>query len=387
MSRDENFAPTRRVRKPLFKRLIPIKFDRYLVVEVLAPFLGGVVFFTFILLMFQMLRLASAMIEHSVPFIILMKIVWYMIVTFMPIVLPLAFLISVLVAFGRLSGDSELVAMKANGVSIFRLAVPVLVVSLFVSATSLGLNMTWAPEAKFESRATLIRLTNTSPISTIRESTFTTGFFGLLIYAENVDTKTDRLRNIFIYDERDPKAPRSIIAPAGQIVPVKQDSELGASITLKLYDGEIHSNNTSTVTYEKTTFHEYKVHLTVGEGANSAVSNFLNFTYADLKMHAGKTTDPMIRNQLLTEIYARWFTSLLPVIFTLIGIGFGTARGRAAPSSAGLVAIMVILPVYLMQVVFQNWGYSGALPPFVAMLIPDLVLLGVGIFAFRKTVW
>lgn len=374
-------------RKPFRKELIPIGFDRYLATEVMVPFLGGVVFFTFILLMFQMLRLASAMIEHSAPFAILMKIVGYLCVTFMPIVLPLAFLLSVLIAFGRLSADSELVAMKANGVSIFRLSAPVLACGLLVTAMSLGLNMDWAPRAAIGWRSTLIRLTNTAPIATIRENTFTTGFFGLLVFAEKVDSNTNRLGNIFIYDERDQNGPRSIIAPLGEIVPVKTHSDLGASITLRLYDGEIHANDASTVTYQKTKFREYQVHLTVPEGANNAVGNFSNYTYKEL-IHVDRATlTPRKLNELRTEFASRWLSAMTPLFFALIGMGLGTIRGRGTSTSAGLIAIMVIIPTYLLQVIGQRAGFNGILPAFAAMMIPDLFLLALGAWAYRRAIW
>lgn len=374
-------------RKSFWKQLLPISLDRYLAVEVGGPFLGGVVFFTFILLMFQMLRLASAMIEHSVPTVILLKIVGYLVVTFMPIVLPLAFLLSVLVAFGRLSADSELVAMKANGVSIFRLSLPVVAISILVALASLALNFDWAPRAKIGWRATLIRLTNTSPIATIREDTFTTGFFGLLIYAEKVDQKTNRLGNIFIYDDRDAKAPRSIIAPSGQIIPVKTNSELGASITLKLYDGEIHSNNTSNATYQKTTFHEYQVHLSVLEGADNAVGNYMNYTYRELLGVDRSKITPRQLNELRTELAGRWLTALTPLFFALIGMGLGTVRGRGTSTSAALLSLMVILPTYALQMLGQNLGFNGSFPPFLAMMIPDLFLFVLGFWSYRRSIW
>ncbi|MBS1962009.1 MAG: LptF/LptG family permease [Bdellovibrionales bacterium] len=374
-------------RKSFLKGLLPISFDRYLAVEVMGPFLGGVVFFTFILLMFQMLRLASAMIEHSVPLPILLKIVWYLSVTFMPIVLPLAFLLSVLVAFGRLSADSELVALKANGMSMHRLALPVFLLAFVVAAGSLALNMEWAPRAKIGWRSTLIRLTNTTPIATIRENTFTTGFFGLLVFAEKVDSKTNRLANIFIYDDRDPRAARAIVAPVGEIIPIKTSSDLGASITLKLYDGEIHHNDTASLTYQKTTFREYRVNLAVAAGADNAVGNFLNYTIEEL-LHVDRATlSPRMKNELSTEIFSRWLTALTPIFFALIGMGLGTVRGRGTATSAGLVSLLVIIPTYILQMVGQNAGYTGTLPPFLAMLIPDLFLLVLGFWAYRRAVW
>jgi lipopolysaccharide export system permease protein len=251
----------------------------------------------------------------------------------------------------------------------------------------LALNLFWAPQAKYESRATLIRLTNTTPIATIQKSSFTSGFFGLLIYAENVDPKTDMLQNVFLYDERDERAPRTIIAPAGQIIRVKTDSDLAASIALKLYNGEIHSNNTATANYQKTTFREYQVYLSVGEGANNAQTTISNLPHKDLLLLKQTNTDPASNRQIMTEIYSRWFTALIPILFVLIGIGFGTSRGRAATSSAALITLLIIVPVYILQTVGQNFGNSGKFSPLMAVMIPDLLLLMLGVFAYRKTIW
>src|SRR4051812_22541652 len=107
----------------------PRKIDAYLVSEVLGPFTGALIFFLFISLMFQALRLTEFFIVHGVPGGMLLKMAGLLGLSFMPTALPVAFLVAVLVAFGRLSADGELVAMKACGIGVTRLAVPVLMVS------------------------------------------------------------------------------------------------------------------------------------------------------------------------------------------------------------------------------------------------------------------
>src|SRR4051794_4150936 len=110
-----NLSPIRRLR-----RFLPGRIDRYVLTEVMGPFLGGNIFFVFILLMFQALRLADFFIVHGIPAATLGQMTLLMSLSFIPTTLPAAFLIAVLVGFGRLSADSELVAMKANGLSILR---------------------------------------------------------------------------------------------------------------------------------------------------------------------------------------------------------------------------------------------------------------------------
>src|SRR4051794_35482679 len=101
-----------------------MRIDRYLLAEVIGPFFGGIVFFVFLSLMFQALRLTEFFIVHGVPGGTLSKMALLMSLSFLPTALPIAFLIAVLVAFGRLSADSELVALKANGLSVHRMARP-----------------------------------------------------------------------------------------------------------------------------------------------------------------------------------------------------------------------------------------------------------------------
>ena len=95
--------------------LKPKKIDLYVVTEVIGPFFGWLVFFIFIFLMFQALRLAEFFIVHGVSAWTLGKMTMLLSLSFLPVALPVSFLIAVLTAFGRLSSDSELVAMKANG--------------------------------------------------------------------------------------------------------------------------------------------------------------------------------------------------------------------------------------------------------------------------------
>lgn len=373
--------------KSFLKSLLPIKFDRYLIEEIVGPFLGGIVFFSFIFLMFQTLRLAEALIEHSVPWIILGKLVGLMIISFLPLAIPLAFLIALLVAFGRLSSDSELVAMKANGLSIHRLALPAFGVSFAVAIVSLGLNLEWVPQAKFDLKSTIIQLTNTKPISTIKPGTFTSGFFDLLLYAERVNQNTNEMEKVFIYDERDPKNPLTIVARAGEIVPVKMETDLGSSIALRLYDGDIHSNDITRGIYQKTNFREYQVYLRVGAGANTAIGKVTNFPYHVLRQIYKSETDTRRKREIQTEIYKRLMTGLAPFLFVLIGIGYGTVRGRTVRSGAALTSLLVILPFFVLQTVCENWGYSGKIPPLIAMLIPNLLLLIIGWHGYRKTTW
>src|SRR4051794_5920723 len=106
-----------------WRRFRPTRFDAYIFGEVVGPFFGALVFSVFLLIMFQVLRLAEFFIVHGASGPLLLSLSVFMGVSFLPSALPLSFLISVLIGFGRLSSDSELIALKANGISMLRLSI------------------------------------------------------------------------------------------------------------------------------------------------------------------------------------------------------------------------------------------------------------------------
>jgi len=347
-----------------------------------------VVFFIFIFLMFQALRLAEFFIVHGVGAGILLEMTSLLAVSFLPLALPVAFLIGVLIAFGRLSSDSELVAMKANGISLRRLSAPVTVVAVLVTVVSLGLNLDWVPHSDASFRNLLARVSSTKIVSSIKEGTFTSGFFDLLIYADHVDRTTSKMQGVFIYDEREAKNPMTIIAREGEILPVRKDSLLGAAAVLKLFNGNIHRNDSENGAYQKIDFMEYRLFLKVdeGSGASSLKPRMIRF---ERLMHQIRNIEPSSpwRHELMAELSRRLALAMSPVVFVFLGIGFGTVRTRAVRSGAMLVAIVVVLFYYGVQALGTVAVQKGWMNPLLAMQLPNIISALVAWRAFRAASW
>ncbi len=364
------------------------KIDLYILTEVIAPLLGGLVFFTFIFLMFQLLRLADLFILHGVSLFTLGKMTLLMIITFLPTTLPIAFLISVLIAFGRLSTESELVAMKSSGISILRLTLPVLILSLVVSLLSLGLNMEWAPKGDLVFKSTLIKVSNTKIVSSLKEGAFNTGFFDLLIFTDKYDNKTNRLKRVFLFDEREAKTPVVVIAQEGEIISVKPNTELGAAAVLKLYSGNIHRNNVEDNNYQKIDFDQYRLYLQVDEGDGGYVTKPKMIPYQDLlKLIETSPKTSFGYREALTEIWKRLMVGTTPLIFVFLGIGYGTIRIRAVRSGAAAMAFIIIFLYWSVQAFGTVAAQEGYLPPAIAMILPNLLILVLAMPGFKSAMW
>lgn len=364
------------------------KIDRYLLTEIAGPFIGGVVFFLFVFLMFQVIRLAEIFILHGVSAAILLKITGYMTLSFLPMSLPVAFLIAVLVGFGRLSADSELVALKAGGLSLLRLTAPVGAVALLIVALSFMLNLEWVPKGDRALKSLLIRVSNTKVVSSIKEGTFTTGFFDLLIYTDRIDVDTNRMDRVFIYDERDPQNPLTVVAREGEFVSVRTDSELASAAMLRLYDGSIHKNELGRDSYERIGFREYKLFLKVDEGDDTHQTKPKMYAWRELGQKiAEQEPGSHWHRELRAELARRYAVALSPLLFVFLGVGFGTVRTRSVRAGALLIALIVTVSYWGLQLLGTVLAKQGVLPPHLAMQIPNAVMMILAVTSFRAASW
>jgi lipopolysaccharide export system permease protein len=364
------------------------KIDLYVFKEVLTPFLGGVIFFSFVFLLFQMLRLAEELIVNNAPFGLVMKLLWSLIVNFLPLGLPVAFLVGVLMAFARFSGDSEIVAMKAGGMGLARISAPVFALSFAVSVLSLLLNLNWAPWSEISSRNTLLKIGNRKFASSISEGTFTSGFFNLLLYTEKSNNRAGKMEKVFIYDDRDPNHPMTVVAKAGELIRVQTGEDDLGGLVLQLQDGSLHQANQVNSDYQKMDFSTYQVFFDIPDKTGQFAFKPRMYKMAELvvQMRDPAASENRMR-ELKTEFWRRIAVAITPILFVFLGIGFGTVRTRGARAGVMLVAFATMAIYWQVQVSSIWIGESGQLPAWLAVQIPNLLVAAVGIFTFRRASW
>jgi lipopolysaccharide export system permease protein len=365
-----------------------IRTYRYVFEEVLYPFFGGFFFFMFVFLMFQVVRLADYFINHGVGITLLTKMTVYISAAFLPVVLPVSFLVATLVGFGRLSSDSEVVAFKASGVSLYRLYVPVGVLSVLVAAIVFYLTYFFIPWGNREFKKTIVKLGNTKVVSNLKEGTFTEGFFDLLVYADKVNVNENRMSGLFIFDERDPKNPMAVLAKDGAIIPVKAEGELSAAAILKLDNGSIHRSDIERNSYEKIDFDEYRLMLKVEEGRTDEIKYAKTLDSRELKSQMRTFKDNYERYQeYAIEYWKRIAIALAPILFGVLGVGLGVVRMRSVKSNAVFVAFAVVVVYWGLNIAGAAMAEKGTLSPFLAMQLSNLAVIPVAVLSFRKSAW
>ena len=101
--------------------------NRYLFLEVLVPFFFGLAVFTFVLLIARILKLVELVVNRGVPLLDILKTFSLILPAFLEVTVPMALLLAILLGFGRLASDSEVVALKTSGVSLYQMTIPIAV--------------------------------------------------------------------------------------------------------------------------------------------------------------------------------------------------------------------------------------------------------------------
>lgn len=208
---------------------------RYIFKESLAFFSVTVFAFTAVLLTVKMLRFTSLIVNKGVAFSQIADVFVSIIPTFLEIAIPMAALLGVMLAFARLSGDSELVVMRTSGVSLLQLMKPVLYFGVLVLALSLWVSIYLRPWGYKHLNQALYEIARSRSTAGMDPGIFSK-LGDLTIYSEGIDHQNGRLTRLVVDDKRDPNERKIIISQSGKII----SNDVNRTITFVLFDGDIH---------------------------------------------------------------------------------------------------------------------------------------------------
>ncbi len=183
--------------------------------------------------------------------------------------IPMATLVAVVLAFGRLSADNEIMAFKANGVNMFRLIQPVLIASTFLTAGMIYFNDVILPETNHKFRKLMIAIHRKHPVLSIEEGVFINSFDGYQIHINKKDDNTSTIYGVVIHEmNSNMRIARTILASSGTL---HFDQEKNSFIII-LSDGEIHEiDPNDTDKYRRMHFKTHKLNLAIDTSINEQI--------------------------------------------------------------------------------------------------------------------
>ena len=382
--RDATVAPIYKVSTLHYDCLSVRIINRYILREIAVPFVLGLAVFTLILLIARILKLVEMVVNRGVPLLQVLKLFSYILPAFLEVTVPMAVLLAVLVAFGRLSSDSEITALKTSGVSLYQLTRPVACFALVIYGVALLVSLYARPWGNSLLRNALYDIAKTRASAGIKEKVFNDDFAGLVIYVDHIEPPGNTLRGILIADSRDPTQRNTVFAKVGYLVM----NERAHRLTLRLLEGSVHALYQKDRSYHRTDFTTYDISLDL----DTALANLRRrekdaseMTIPELKTAiAAKQRQGLPTRNEAVELQRKFSIPFACLAFAAIGIPLGIQPTRSVRSRGFSLSLVLIFVYYLLLTLGESLGERGMLPAGIAMWLPNILLTLLALSLFRR---
>lgn len=354
--------------------------DRYMLRRMTGPLAAGLVIGMVVLLFQQLVHLLDLFANRGGPGPVILRMLGNLVPQYLSVAMPAALFVAILYTTFQMSKDSELDAIRGSGVSLRRLAVPMMAVAVlltFVSATVLGFVQ---PYSRYAYRALVYLMTETSWSSAIERGAFFHGFGGKTILIGDIAGSGRALSRIFI-QEKDSQGNNVVItAQTGEL---KADPKT-LSWLLTLRHGTRVDSWPDGRHGRISTFNESKLPLgLVTPEPFRARDKHSELSLWELIRDYRDPTPTLSRAELSSEVNYRIAYALSVLFLPLIAIPLGLVSSRQAAGNRIVIGIAVLIIYNQMLQFSQNMVERGRLSAFVAIWIPFLVLSLGSVYLFN----
>ncbi len=360
----------------------PKVLDRYIFLEIAVPFILSISMLTATALLSKVMKLIELAVVQGVGAAYLLQFVLSVMPSFLIYTIPISFLIAVLAAFGRLSSDSELTAMKASGLSLFTLLKPVAFAASIAVILTVVATMVLFPWGNNNIKKLLFEASRNALASSIEEKTFYDRFKGFTLYVDRVSQDTGEMEGIFLAQESSGSA-NIFFAGKGALAVSNDD----AAVYFKLFDGTIHRQGAGDDKgkYNIVDFSVYTLDLgSIGDVRSAGRSN--RELYAGELMDKAKAASAKGENAApyLIDLHKRFALPASVIVFALLGVPLGIQKARQARSAGFSVALGVVLAYYVASTALEALGENGRLNPYLAVWGSDIIFACIGGYIFYQ---
>jgi len=354
--------------------------QKYILKELFVPCILCVVILNFIFLAGYLVKAADLIIGRGIPLTETLGILLLAMPPMVSYTVPLSLLTGTLIVFGSFSQYNELRAMKAAGVHPFRFMLPAMVIGLLTTMVMFVFNDHVTTGARHELRKSMKKIAVRHPMALIEPGRFAQLTDNIIFFAKEV--KDGELRDVVAHEGIDSENPiRTVIAERGNII---SDQKAG-TIEIHLYDGSISENEKGAL--HSVQFKTFKFPTFGSENLTQVDRKKKEFPLAELFLHAmQKDIRPKDRLEYWITIHERIAFSLGAFLFVFVGIPIAVIvrRGEAVVSFA--IAMIFAFLFYILFAIAHALAAKGVLPPYIAMWLPNLLLVIIGLFAVRKAI-
>ena len=201
--------------------------------------MGAFLFFVAFLLTFQLFRIMRYVVQKSVDWIVVLELMMHIGISLVPMAMPLAGFFAIVYAMGKLSEDSEVIAMKSLGFSKYKIFLPFLITGVLLAGVLLKINQNIIPYSQAIFKNQVVRLSSKSLLSEIKPNQFFTDIPQVTLFSEKVTGEGKNLEKVFMsFEMKDME--QVITAERGKLIvenPIEKNTRALPRIYFHLFNG------------------------------------------------------------------------------------------------------------------------------------------------------
>ena len=361
--------------------------DRYVGKEILITSLFAVSVLSLVLVLGNVFKqLLDLLVNHDVPLEYIVSFIAYILPFSLTFTIPWGFLTAVLLVFGKMSAENELIALRSNGVSISRICVPLAFLAVVFSLICLWINVDVAPRAQQNMKNALFNIATSNPIAMFSSDQVIDEFPGKKIYVERKEG-TD-LFNILVYELGDQGEPTSVIhAQKGELTTDLENKQ----VLMRLKDARFEQRDETM----PDDLSRIRQGITMREGT-FPIS--LQELYDKNKKRRGLSQAPL--RELLskdkanesipqmtaarTEVNKRFSFSLASIAFALVGVPLAITAHRKETSVGFLFSLLVAFVYFFFIIIANTVRENPHAHPELLIWAPNVIFISLGSWLFYR---
>ena len=365
---------------------MPSVMDRYIAAELLPPFFFGVGIFSSVLVAANtVFELVRKVVESGLPLAIALNVFLLKLPEVIVWAFPMSTLLAALMTYSRLSSDSELIALRSCGVSIYRLVLPAVILSFAVTGMTFLFNEQVVPAANYQANLILNRaLKNEKPVFQEQNIFYPeyekveqpdgskAKILTRLFYADQFDG--ERMKGLTILDRSQQGLNQIVVSDSAMWNPVENIWDFfNGTIYLVAPD----SSYRNILRFDQKQLRLPRTPLDLA--AKSRDYGEMNIAQARNQLEIVRLTgeDKKIR-KLKVRIQGKIALPFICVVFGLVGAALGTNPQRTGRATSFGISVVVIFSYYLLNFLSDALGVAGVLSPWTSAWLPSAFGFGVG---------
>lgn len=356
---------------------------KYILKEMWPTYLSTLLIFALIMVSTQAVSVMEWVVERGIHPAYVGQLIFYLLPNIILFALPAASLMAVLIGFLRMSGDNEIIALNACGISLFQVLPSVIILSALSCLIAAGVALGATPWGHRAFRDTVVDIMESRANISVKERVFNEPFDDVIFYVNSLSSREGVMKDVFVVDKRDSSMTNTIVAKEAMIL-YKKESRM---VTIEFKEGTVFAVDTDMDAGRTMQFRYYDLNLSLNDffASMEAEERTPKELYVPELLEKIRHTPPEgTRYYELVIKLLEGITIPVAVFFMgLIGAPLGAqirSRGRSLGIGLGLGVFLVY---YLCLMGAKSICEQGGVPPSLGMWLPNLFLAGCCVLLLR----